>query len=55
MWWEITRYIIQPSEPFRQELEEEILGLDRAFHEKFGINMKFLRPPKANTAKEPLP
>lgn len=24
-----------------RELEEEILGLDRAFYEKFGTNMKF--------------
>jgi len=29
-----------------REIEEEVLGLDRAFNEKFGKNMKFLRPPK---------
>lgn len=29
-----------------QELEEEIIGLDRAFQEKFGKSMKYLRPPK---------
>lgn len=28
------------------ELEEEILGLDRAFKEKFGKSMTYLRPPK---------
>ena len=28
------------------EIEEEVLGLERAFREKFGKPMKFLRPPK---------
>ena len=29
-----------------QEIEEEVLGLDRAFREKFGKGMRYLRPPK---------
>ena len=29
-----------------RELEEEVLGLDRAFYKRFGQHMKFLRPPK---------
>ncbi|HHV29685.1 delta-lactam-biosynthetic de-N-acetylase [Acetivibrio mesophilus] len=48
--------IHHPSLPSLQdkELEEEILGLDRAFHEKFGINMKFLRPPKGEYSERTL-
>ena len=40
--------IHHPSLPSlsEQDVEEEVLGLDRAFHEKFGKNMKYLRPPK---------
>lgn len=29
-----------------KEVEEEVLGLDRVFQEKFGRSMKYLRPPK---------
>ena len=29
-----------------KDLEEEIVGLDRCFNQKFGQNMVFLRPPK---------
>lgn len=36
------------------ELEEEILGLDRAFHEKFGKHMTFLRPPKGEYSERTL-
>jgi peptidoglycan-N-acetylmuramic acid deacetylase len=35
-------------------LEEEILGLDRAFQEKFGKNMVFLRPPKGEYSERTL-
>ncbi len=35
-------------------LEEEILGLDRAFFEKFGQHMKFLRPPKGEYSERTL-
>jgi len=28
------------------QIEEEVLGLDRVFYEKFGKHMKYLRPPK---------
>lgn len=35
-------------------LEEEILGLDRAFYEKFGQHMKFLRPPKGEYSERTL-
>ena len=37
-----------------KELEEEVLGLDRAFKEKFGTNMKFLRPPKGEYSERTL-
>ncbi|NMB34216.1 MAG: delta-lactam-biosynthetic de-N-acetylase [Clostridium sp.] len=37
-----------------RELEEEVLGLDRAFNEKFGTNMKFLRPPKGEYSERTL-
>jgi peptidoglycan-N-acetylmuramic acid deacetylase len=37
-----------------KELEEEVVGLDRAFNEKFGKNMKFLRPPKGEYSERTL-
>jgi peptidoglycan-N-acetylmuramic acid deacetylase len=37
-----------------KELEEEILGLDRAFQEKFGKSMKYLRPPKGEYSERTL-
>ncbi len=36
------------------QLEEEILGLDRAFKEKFGESMQFLRPPKGEYSERTL-
>lgn len=36
------------------QLEEEIVGLDRAFSEKFGQNMKYLRPPKGEYSERTL-
>ncbi|HEX2947305.1 MAG TPA: polysaccharide deacetylase family protein [Clostridia bacterium] len=36
------------------QLEEELLGLDRAFKEKFGENMQFLRPPKGEYSERTL-
>lgn len=36
------------------QLEEEVLGLDRAFREKFGMNMQFLRPPKGEYSERTL-
>lgn len=36
------------------ELEEEVVGLDRAFHEKFGQHMKYLRPPKGEYSERSL-
>lgn len=35
-------------------IEEEVLGLDRAFHEKFGKHMKYLRPPKGEYSERTL-
>ena len=35
-------------------LEEEVLGLDRAFKEKFGQSMQFLRPPKGEYSERSL-
>ncbi|MGE5614878.1 MAG: polysaccharide deacetylase family protein [Bacillota bacterium] len=35
-------------------LEEEVLGLERAFCEKFGQNMHFLRPPKGEYSERTL-
>ncbi|MDP4092654.1 MAG: delta-lactam-biosynthetic de-N-acetylase [Bacillota bacterium] len=35
-------------------VEEEVLGLDRAFNEKFGQHMKFLRPPKGEYSERTL-
>ncbi len=37
-----------------KQLEEEILGLERAFKEKFGKGMKFLRPPKGEYSERTL-
>lgn len=37
-----------------KQLEEELLGLDRAFNEKFGKNMKYLRPPKGEYSERTL-
>ncbi|HHW30543.1 MAG TPA: delta-lactam-biosynthetic de-N-acetylase [Clostridiaceae bacterium] len=36
------------------EIEEEVLGLDRAFREKFGKSMKYLRPPKGEYSERTL-
>ena len=36
------------------QLEEEVLGLDRAFQEKFNRNMEFLRPPKGEYSERTL-
>jgi len=40
----IHHYSLPELDPAR--VEEEVLGLDRAFYEKFNKHMKFLRPPK---------
>ncbi len=37
-----------------ERLEEEILGLDRAFYEKFGKHMRYLRPPKGEYSERSL-
>ncbi len=37
-----------------REVEEEVAGLDRAFKEKFGSNMAFLRPPKGEYSERTL-
>jgi len=37
-----------------REIEEEVLGLERAFREKFGKEMKFLRPPKGEYSERTL-
>jgi len=37
-----------------RDLEEEIQGLDRAFYEKFGKHMSFLRPPKGEYSERTL-
>jgi Predicted xylanase/chitin deacetylase len=36
------------------KMEEEVLGLDRAFEEKFNVHMKFLRPPKGEYSERSL-
>jgi peptidoglycan-N-acetylmuramic acid deacetylase len=36
------------------QIEEEVLGLDRVFHEKFSKNMKYLRPPKGEYSERTL-
>jgi peptidoglycan-N-acetylmuramic acid deacetylase len=48
--------IHHPSLPEVEDsvLEEEVLGLDRAFHEKFGQHMKYLRPPKGEYSERSL-
>ena len=48
--------IHHPSLPEKSdaEIEEEILGLERAFTEKFGAKMKFLRPPKGEYSERSL-
>ncbi|NSW91804.1 MAG: delta-lactam-biosynthetic de-N-acetylase [Firmicutes bacterium] len=42
-----------PSLP-DDKVEEEVLGLERAFREKFGKNMRFLRPPKGEYSERTL-
>jgi peptidoglycan-N-acetylmuramic acid deacetylase len=37
-----------------RQIEEEVLGLDRVFHEKFGKNMKYLRPPRGEYSERTL-
>jgi len=37
-----------------KRVEEELLGLDRAFYEKFGKHMKYLRPPKGEFSERTL-
>jgi len=37
-----------------RQVEEEVLGLDRAFYEKFGKHMKYLRPPKGEYSERTL-
>nr|WP_242987644.1 delta-lactam-biosynthetic de-N-acetylase [Anaerobacterium chartisolvens] len=37
-----------------EQVEEELVGLDRAFHEKFGKHMRFLRPPKGEYSERTL-
>lgn len=48
--------IHHPSLPELEDsrLEEEILGLDRAFYEKFNRHMRFLRPPKGEYSERTL-
>lgn len=48
--------IHHPSLPEKKdsEIEEEVLGLERAFTEKFGVKMKFLRPPKGEYSERSL-
>ena len=48
--------IHHPSLPEKgdSEIEEEVLGLERAFTEKFGTKMKFLRPPKGEYSEKSL-
>ncbi|HHW49690.1 MAG TPA: delta-lactam-biosynthetic de-N-acetylase [Clostridiaceae bacterium] len=36
------------------EIEEEVLGLERAFKEKFGKSMKYLRPPRGEYSERSL-
>lgn len=37
-----------------KELEEEIIGLDKRFYDKYGKNMVFLRPPKGEYSEKTL-
>ena len=48
--------IHHPSLPEKEDsrIEEEVLGLERAFSEKFGLKMKFLRPPKGEYSERSL-
>jgi peptidoglycan-N-acetylmuramic acid deacetylase len=48
--------IHHPSLPEKSdaEIEEEVVGLERAFSEKFGAKMKFLRPPKGEYSERTL-
>lgn len=48
--------IHHPSLPEKDDsqIEEEVLGLERAFSEKFGVKMKFLRPPKGEYSERSL-
>jgi len=48
--------IHHPSLPEKSdsEIEEEVLGLERAFTEKFGAKMQFLRPPKGEYSERSL-
>lgn len=48
--------IHHPSLPEKSdtEIEEEVLGLERAFYEKFGAKMKFIRPPKGEYSEKSL-
>lgn len=48
--------IHHPSLPEKadKDLEEEILGLDRVFYEKFDKHMQFLRPPKGEYSERTL-
>lgn len=48
--------IHHPSLPEMEssQLEEEVLGLERAFQEKFGQSMSFLRPPKGEYSERTL-
>ncbi|ACL74952.1 polysaccharide deacetylase family protein [Ruminiclostridium cellulolyticum] len=48
--------IHHPSLPEKNDtqIEEEVVGLDRAFSEKFGVRMNFLRPPKGEYSERTL-
>lgn len=48
--------IHHPSLPEKDDsqIEEEVLGLERAFSERFGSKMKFLRPPKGEYSERSL-
>lgn len=48
--------IHHPSLPEKSDaqIEEEVLGLERAFNEKFGLKMRFLRPPKGEYSERSL-
>ena len=48
--------IHHPSLPEKadSDIEEEVLGLERAFTEKFGAKMRFLRPPKGEYSERSL-
>lgn len=48
--------IHHPSLPEKNDtqIEEEVVGLERAFTEKFGVKMNFLRPPKGEYSERTL-